>query len=111
MKGREPEPRRGQGSLGRRLIFSFVTCALVGLGGSGWILYWQALASLEDQLASHLKVEARMIAAELARNSITITSLRPGMEGFREYQRLRKRLRGRRARAGSTRAGSPRRGR
>lgn len=103
MKGRQREPRRGQGSLGRRLIFSFVTLALVGLGGSGWILYWQALASLEDQLASHLKVEARMIAAEVARNSITITSLRPGMEGFREYQRLQERLRDTRKALGARR--------
>ena len=93
MKGGDQEPRRGRGSLGQRLIFSFVTLALVGLGGSGWILYRKALASLEDQLASHLKMEARMIAAELSRSSITLASLRPGMESFREYQALQRRLR------------------
>ena len=92
MNGGEREPRGGQGSLGRRLVFSFVALALAGLGGSGWILYLQALDSLEDQLASHLKVESQMIAAELA-SSITLTSIRPGMESFSTYQTLQRRLR------------------
>ncbi len=91
MKGGVEEPRRGQGSLSRRLVFSFVTLALAGLGGSGWILYRQALHSLEEQLASHLKVEARMIATELERGSVT--SLRQGMEGNRLHRRLQGQIR------------------
>ncbi len=91
MKGGAQEPQRGQGSLGRRLVFSFVTLALVGLGGSGWILYRQALDSLEDQLASHLKVEAQMIATELSRSSVT--SLRQGYEGTFLHQLLQQHMR------------------
>ena len=93
MNGGGREPRRGQGSLGRRLVFSFVTLALAGLGGGGWILYRQALDSLEDQLASHLKVEARMIAAELSRSSFTLARLSQGMESYSTYQTLQGRLR------------------
>ena len=53
-----PIPVRRQGGLGRRLVFSFVTLSMLGLGGSGWVLYRQALTSLEEQLAGHLITEA-----------------------------------------------------
>ncbi|MCY3737182.1 MAG: ATP-binding protein [Gemmatimonadaceae bacterium] len=90
MKGGPGDPRRGQGSLGRRLVFIFVTLALAGLGGSGWVLYRQALDSLENQLSSHLKVESQMIAAELARGQVT--KLKQGMEGTFLHQLLRRRM-------------------
>ena len=91
MRGGAEGPRRVQGSVGRRLIFSFVTLALAGLGGSGWILYRQALDSLETQLAFHLKVESQMIAAELARGQVT--RLKQGMEGTFLHQLLQRRMR------------------
>ena len=72
---------RRQGGLGRRLVFSFVTLALVGLGGSGWVLYRQALTSLEEQLASHLLAEAEFVAADLGRG--LVTRLIPGMDHMR----------------------------
>jgi signal transduction histidine kinase len=76
----------------RRVVFSFVTLALAGLGGTGWILYRQALSSLEDQLALHLKIEAQLIATGLESSSFTLRQLRPGMEDYGRYVRLRQQL-------------------
>lgn len=83
-------PVRRQGGLGRRLVFSFVTLALVGLGGSGWVLYRQALASLEEQLAAHLTAETQLVSAMLARS--LVTRFQPGTEHYRSYQNLRANL-------------------
>ena len=91
MNGTGRRPPRRQGSLGRRLVFSFVAVALVGLTGSGWILYRQALASLEDQLAAHLMAEAQLIAIDLERGRVT--NLRPGLENYSLFRNLRGRLR------------------
>ena len=82
---------RRQGGLGRRLVFSFVTLALVGLGGSGWVLYRQALTSLEEQLASHLLAEAEFVAADLGRG--LVTRLIPGMDHMRLHNQLQSTLR------------------
>lgn len=84
-------PLRRQGGLTRRLVFSFVTLSLLGLGGSGWVLYWQALTSLEEQLANHLIAEAELVAASLG--SGYVTHLRPGMDHMRLHNVLQARLR------------------
>jgi signal transduction histidine kinase len=86
-----PIPVRRQGGLGRRLVFSFVTLSMLGLGGSGWVLYRQALTSLEEQLAAHLITEAAFVSAVLERGSVT--RLKPGMDHMRLHNLLRKKLR------------------
>ena len=83
-------PRR-RGGLTRRLLFSFVTIALLGLGGSGWVLYQQSLNSLEEQLSAHLIAEAELVAAVLERGYVT--RLRPGMDHMRLHQLLQAKLR------------------
>jgi signal transduction histidine kinase len=84
-------PVRRQGSLGRRLVFSFVTLALLGLGGSGWVLYRQALTSLEEQLAAHLVAEAELVATELERGYVT--RLQAGMDHTHLHHLLQDKLR------------------
>ena len=84
-------PVRRQGSLGRRLVFSFVTLALLGLGGSGWVLYRQALTSLEEQLAAHLVAEAKLVATELERGYVT--RLQAGMDHTHLHHLLQDKLR------------------
>ncbi|HJP30420.1 MAG TPA: ATP-binding protein [Candidatus Latescibacteria bacterium] len=83
-------PERRQGGLGRRLVFSFVTLALLGLGGSGWVLYRQALASLEEQLAAHLMAETELVATALERGYVT--RLQPGMDHTKLKKILRQQL-------------------
>ncbi len=84
-------PLRRQGGLGRRLVFSFVTLALLGVGGSGWVLYRQALASLEEQLAAHLVSEAKLVSSALERGYVT--RLQPGMDHTHLHRYLRDQLR------------------
>ena len=94
-------PIRRQGGLTRRLVFSFVTLTLLGLGGSGWVLYRQALNSLEEQLAAHLVAEAELVAASLG--SGYVTHLRPGMDHMLLHKGLQARLRGTREALGARR--------
>lgn len=84
-------PIRRQGGLTRRLVFSFVTLTLLGLGGSGWVLYRQALSSLEEQLAAHLVAEAELVAASLGGGLVTY--LRPGMDHMKLHNAFQARLR------------------
>ena len=81
---------RPHGSFRRRLLLSFVTLAMLVVGGSGWMLYERALESLEAQLSSHLVAEARLIANGLP---VGIVRFDPGFERFRFYQAYTKRLR------------------
>jgi len=80
------------GRLGRKLVLSFVTLAMVVVGGSGWILYEQTLRSLEEQMSNHLVAEARLLASGMSGD--VLLSLRPGHEhgGFyrREVGRLKR---------------------
>lgn len=55
----------GHGSFRRRLVLSFVTLAMLVVGGSGWFLYERALESLEAQLSSRLVDSATLIANSL----------------------------------------------
>jgi hypothetical protein len=75
---------RHYGSFRRRLVLSFVTLAMLVVGGSGWILYERALESLEAQLSSRLVAEVRLIANGLPTGIARF--VRPGFEGFPYYQ-------------------------
>lgn len=90
MSEASPAVSRRRGGLTRRLLFSFVTLALLGLGGSGWVLYQQALTSLEEQLSNHLIAEAQFVAGVLERGNVT--RLRPGWDHTRLHQLLRRKL-------------------
>ena len=91
---RESGPARmaspGHGSLRRRLVLSFVTLAMLVVGGSGWFLYERALESLEAQLSSRLVAEATLIANGLPP---FIARFSPGIERFRYYGQYTSRLR------------------
>ena len=75
--------QRPRGSFRRRLVLSFVTLAMLVVGGSGWILYERALESLEAQLSSRLVAEARLIANSLPTGIARF--VRPRFEGFPYY--------------------------
>ncbi len=75
--------QRPRGSFRRRLVLSFVTLAMLVVGGSGWFLYERALESLEAQLSSRLVAEARLIANGLPTG--IARHVRPGREGFAYY--------------------------
>jgi signal transduction histidine kinase len=64
-------------------VLSFVTLAMLVVGGSGWILYERALESLEAQLSSRLVAEARLIANGLPTGIARF--VRPGFEGLFPY--------------------------
>ena len=80
----------GHGSFRRRLVLSFVTLAMLVVGGSGWFLYERALESLEAQLSSRLVAEATLIANGLPP---FIARFSPGIERFRYYGQYTSRLR------------------
>lgn len=84
-------PVRRQGGLGRRLVFSFVTLALLGLGGSGWVLYRQALDSLDRQLAARMVREAELVGGDLERSGL-LPLIRRGGEHMLPYASSRRRL-------------------
>ena len=85
--------RRGRprGRLVRKLVLSFVLLAMLVVGGSGWFLYEHTLATLEEQMASHLVTEAQLLAA--SQNTGVLLGLRPGHESFTWYRRQQQRLR------------------
>ncbi|MBT3346078.1 MAG: HAMP domain-containing protein [Gemmatimonadetes bacterium] len=86
-------PGQGRhGTLSRRLVLSFVTVSMVVLGSSGWMLYRQALDSLEDQLATHLMAETELVASRLSGEIPVLIRLRPGYETGFAYRGAMSRL-------------------
>lgn len=73
-------------------MLSFVTVSMFVLGSSGWLLYRQALDSLEQQLATHLMAETQLVASRLSREVEVLIRLRPGYESWNSYHSAMSRL-------------------
>jgi signal transduction histidine kinase len=86
-----PRSSGTRGRIGRKLVLSFVALVMLVVGGSGWVLYQQAVDSLEQQMSHHLEAEARLLAN--GQSGDVLIALRQGFEQFPLYRRLTDRLR------------------
>ena len=82
-KERRTRPR---GSIGHKLVLSFVVLVMVVVGGSGWVLFELTERSLERQMSESLLSVAQLLSA--GPNGDVLRYLRPGSEGGGLHRRL-----------------------
>ena len=77
---------RPRGSIGHKLVLSFVVLVMVVVGGSGWVLFELTERSLERQMSERLLSVAQLLST--GPSGDVLRYLRPGSEGSGLHRRL-----------------------